>query len=191
MREYFECLTCKGIFLHPSLFPDAISEKKRYLEHNNDTEDKGYRNFVSPITKAVLQHFEKDHQGLDFGAGTAPVISKMLDEHGYKIWQYDPFFHPYPELLDKKYNYIVCCEVIEHFHFPEKSFLQLKNLLLPGGKLFCMTDIYNKTIDFNSWYYKNDQTHVFIYQIETLSFIRDSIAFSQMSIDGRLITYTL
>ena len=36
-----------------------------------------------------------------------------------------------------------------------------------------MTHLYIKEIDFAKWYYKNDITHVFIYQRETLMKIRD------------------
>ncbi len=190
-RVYFECKGCHGIFLHSSFVPDAESEKARYLEHNNDTQDPGYRNFVSPITQAVLNQCNPSQKGLDYGAGTAPVISAMLLEKGFNIVQYDPFFHPFPELLHVQYDYIVCCEVIEHFHYPQKSFTELKKMLLPGGKLFCMTDIYNPSINFHTWYYKNDQTHVFIYQEETLVYIREKMGFGQMDIAGRLITYTL
>ncbi len=51
-----------------------------------------------------------------------------------------------------------------------------------------MTDIYNKSIDFHSWYYKNDNTHVFIYQKETFDWIKEHYGFSKVEIEGRLIT---
>ena len=33
------------------------SEEKHYRFHNNDVEDKGYQNFVSPITNGILTDF--------------------------------------------------------------------------------------------------------------------------------------
>ena len=169
--------------------PNHEEEIERYQYHNNDVNDLGYQKFVSPIVNAVKQYFNSNHIGLDFGAGTGPVLSKMLQVAGYQIKQYDPFFHKYPELLNEKYDYIASCEVVEHFHYPDKEFELLKKLLLPNGMLFCMTDIYNPTIDFANWYYKNDPTHVFIYQKETFEWIKTTFNFSDLTIDKRLVSF--
>jgi 2-polyprenyl-3-methyl-5-hydroxy-6-metoxy-1,4-benzoquinol methylase len=45
-----------------------------------------------------------------------------LEDDGYKIKQFDPFFHNDIAVLRRSYDYIVCCEVIEHFHSPSKEF---------------------------------------------------------------------
>jgi len=39
-----------------------------------------------------MKDFNTNHKGLDFGAGTGPVISKVLKDKGYCIAQYDIFF---------------------------------------------------------------------------------------------------
>ena len=169
---------------------DSEAEKSRYEEHINDVEDKGYQKFVSPITNAIIKDFSTSDEGLDFGAGTGPVISKLLIESKFSIKLYDPFFQNYPELLDYKYNYIVCCEVMEHFFHPKKEFELLLSLLQPNGKLYCMTDLWNKSINFHKWYYKNDQTHVFIYTKETIRWIKKELNFSDVTIDGRLIIFS-
>jgi len=171
------------------LRPDSNSEKLRYEEHINDVEDKGYQKFVSPITSAILKDFLRTDKGLDFGAGTGPVISKVLTDNEFSIVQYDPFFHNNPNLLNAKYNYIACCEVMEHFYRPKKEFKLLRNLLQPSGKLYCMTDLYDESIDFHKWYYKNDQTHVFIYHKNSIDWIQKEIGFSDVLINGRLITF--
>ena len=111
-RLYYQCNNCYGIFVDSSLMPDRDSEKMRYLEHNNNVEDEKFQKFVSPITLAIKNNFKENDKGLDFGAGTGPVISKVLKNSGYSIEQYDPFFHDYPQLLKQKYDYIACCEVI-------------------------------------------------------------------------------
>ncbi len=186
---YYQCGTCCGIFVSPELRPDRDTELSRYEQHNNDVEDTGYQKFVSPITSAIIRDFSTESKGLDFGAGTGPVISKLLNDQKFQIMQYDPFFHNHPELLNGQYDYIACCEVIEHFYNPNKEFQLLKKLLLPGGKLYCMTDIYDESINFEKWYYKNDPTHVFIYQTETINWIKKEFGFSNVSITGRLITW--
>lgn len=187
---FFCCNTCSGIFLSRNLLPTNEEEVERYQYHNNDVNDLGYQKFVSPIVDTVKTNFNTTHKGLDFGAGTGPVLSKMLQEAGYQIKQYDPFFHNYPELLNEKYDYIASCEVIEHFHYPYNEFELLKQLLLSNGKLICMTDIYNPIIDFGNWYYKNDPTHVFIYQQKTLEWIKTTFHFSGLEVEKRLITFS-
>lgn len=187
--KYLLCPECKGIFMIPKFYPTPEDEKSRYEEHNNDVSDPRYQKFVSPITDYILTNFSIDNKGLDFGAGTGPVISKMLADHNYNnIALYDPFFHNYPSLLNDKYDYIFSCEVIEHFHNPAKEFEKLKNMLTPGGHLICMTNIYNNKINFDKWFYKSDITHVFFYQKETFSWIKSKFKFNSLNIDNRLIT---
>ena len=186
---FFACGECRAVFRPPESYPSPEAEKKRYMTHNNDVRDAGYRKFVSPITSAVMRSFSREHSGLDFGAGTGPVISKILGDAGYNIKLYDPFFHDFPGLLTEEYDYIVCCEVIEHFHDPAKEFNLLRKILRPGGRLYCMTDLFAPEIDFDKWYYKDDFTHTIFYEVRTLEWIRNTYGFSSHKIEGRLIEF--
>jgi len=187
--EFFLCTQCKGVFRPKYSYPTLVEEKKRYENHENDVNDIGYQRFVSPITTAILHTFSSHHKGLDFGAGPGPVVSKILQDNGYDIVQYDPFFHNHPDILIKKYDYIVCCEVIEHFHNAKKEFQLLKSLMKPKGALYCMTHLYESSIDFSEWYYQKDPTHVFIYQEETITWIQQQFQFKSVFIKDRLIIY--
>jgi SAM-dependent methyltransferase len=187
---HHQCNNCFGIFVDKKQIPDREIEILRYKKHNNDIEDYGYREFVSPITSAIMIDFTTNHKGLDFGAGTGPIISKILKDNDFQIKQYDPFFHNFPNLLEKQYDYIACCEVIEHFHDPKKEFSLLKKLLRKNGKLYCMTNIYNENIDFHNWDYKSDITHVFIYHQKTIDWIKEEFGFLDVIIKDRLITYS-
>ena len=149
--------------------------------------DNGYQRFVSPISNRILTDHTPEERGLDFGSGTGPVISKVLQDADYKIEQYDPIFKPDASLLTSRYDYIVCCEVIEHFHDPAKEFQLLKTLLKNGGSLYCMTLLFHDGIDFANWHYQRDPTHVFIYRADTLEWVRAHYNFSTMSIEDRLI----
>mgnify|MGYP006289000913 CR=1 FL=1 len=188
-KEFYLCCRCKGIFRTRRSHPTNSEERLRYKKHDNDVDDKGYQNFVSPITEAVKAKFSPEDLGLDFGAGTGPVISKLLNADGFNIKLYDPFFHDEPELLNNRYDYIVCCEVIEHFHEPYQEFKRLKDLLFPDGHLFCMTYIYSDDIDFDRWGYKNDHTHTFFFQDETFEWIKDEFGFTSLNIDNRLVEF--
>ena len=66
----------------------------------------------------------------------------------------------------------------------------LSKLLKDEGKLICMTSLYSESTDFDTWYYKNDPTHVFIYQKETLDFIVEACDFDHVKIRERLIVFS-
>ena len=184
---YYKCPTCEGIFVDENNRPNLESERNRYEVHENDVNDEGYQKFVLPITSSVMRDFKSDDKGLDFGAGTGPVLSKILQDNKYSIKQYDPFFHIYPELLEQQYDYIASCEVIEHFYNPYKEFKLLKSMLKEGSKLYLMTAVYNEGVDFASWYYKNDPTHVFFYSKKTFEWIKNEFGFSDLEINKKLI----
>lgn len=186
---FYKCNTCHGIFRPKHTFLTAEEEKAHYEKHNNDVFDERYQNFVSPIVNAVLQDFSPEAKGLDFGSGTGPVIAKMLTDKGYQVQNYDLFFANEPSLLNQKYDYISCCEVMEHFHQPYKEFELLKSLLLPKGKLYCKTEVFNNQKPFENWYYKDDFTHVFIYQHKTLEWIKTKFHFSNLVIKEKLIVF--
>ena len=189
-QSFYSCSQCGTVFRHPSNFISASEEKARYLTHNNDVNDPRYRQFVSPITERVMEDFNSTSLGLDFGAGTGPVITEILTNKGYRLNLYDPFFHPDVSVLNETYDFIVCCEVIEHFKKPQKEFSLLKRLLKPDGKLYCMTHLLCEPRDFGNWYYKDDPTHVIFYSEENLKWIRDNLGYSEVKIDDRLIVFS-
>jgi SAM-dependent methyltransferase len=185
-RYYLKCPTCAAIFISRKFLPNEKNEIDRYERHNNNIKDPGYRKFVSPITQAILTSFTENHQGLDFGSGPGPVITSMLREKGFSVETYDPFFDYRPEVLNNTYDYIACCEVVEHFHDPIIEFKRLRQLLKPKGKLLIMTELYHEELNFENWYYKNDPTHVFFYQESTFKWIKDTFNFKSIQFTGRL-----
>ena len=186
---FYKCDNCQGIFRPKHTFLNSNLEKTHYEKHNTDVNDVRYQNFVSPIVHAILNDFTLNHKGLDFGSGTGPVISKMLQDKNYQIENYDLYFENIPERLKNQYNYISCCEVMEHFHEPFKEFKLLYSMLLPHGKLYCKTELFKNQKPFEDWYYKNDFTHVFIYQEATLNWIQKNLLFKKVSIYDKLIVF--
>ncbi len=184
---YYKCNCCLSVFVDPSITYSKEEEKERYEKHNNDPNDKGYLSFVSPIVNEVMSSFNKDHKGLDFGSGNDSAVSDSLLKKGYDVKLYDPFFKNDEELLNKTYDYIVCCEVIEHFSDPAKEFKILKSLLNKNGKLICMTNLYSEKIEFPNWYYKNDFTHRFFYHKKAFEYIKVYFGFCSAEINENLI----
>ena len=188
-RNYYKCSNCHAIYLSPTNYLSASEEKKRYEQHQNDVEDEGYQNFVRPLVSEITTQQNPSDKGLDFGSGTGPVITKLLREEKYHIVTYDPFFDNSPERLETNYDYIVSCEVIEHFHQPYKEFQMLYSLLNKGGSLYLKTHLYSEDIQFKSWYYKDDPTHVFIYHKKTLEWIKKEFNFCQLKVENRHIQF--
>ncbi len=188
-KKYYSCVHCRAVVLHPDYYPSPEDEKKRYLEHDNDVDDLRYQKFVEPLVSDVKRSFSADHRGLDFGAGTGPVITKLLRDSGYNIKLYDPFFWNESERLEETYDYIVACEVIEHFMKPYDEFKLLKSLLNSTGKLFCKTSIFSYDMNFKKWKYKDDFTHLFFYHADTLKWIEKNFNFSALTITEEFIVF--
>ena len=189
--QFYNCNNCGAIFRHSRYYLSLEKEKERYLLHNNNVEDARYQAFVNPIIDEVCRSFDSKSNGLDFGAGTGPVISKLLMEKGYQMSLWDPFFHFDESVLNDRYDFVVCCETMEHFHNPLKEFELMRTLLTPGGKLCCMSELLPKDISFNDWYYKNDPTHVVFYSEENLKWIKENVGFSKVILDRRLIVFEI
>ncbi len=186
---FLECDQCSLLFKPSKFFPSIAKEKARYLLHENDVEDLHYQQFVAPIVNVIIQKHSPSKKGLDFGAGTGPVIAKLLTGKGYHISLYDPFFHPDKSVLSKRYDFIICCEVMEHFHVPFKEFELLRKLLKPKGNLYCMTQLLPKKSEFENWNYRNDPTHVVFYSESSLNWIKEHFGFSGVTINKRLIVF--
>lgn len=187
--SFFACPECGGIFRPSTDFLTPEAEYERYTLHKNNPSDLGYRRFSQPLVSAITNRFPAGSLGLDFGSGPHSAASQLLHESGYPTESYDPFFHNTPEVLQTTYPYVYCCEVIEHFQLPAREFATLFSLLATGSSLFCMTHIYSPAIDFGSWYYKNDPTHVFIYREKTIQWISQHYGFSNYSIADRVVRF--
>ncbi len=190
LHSFRLCSLCQGIYRDSDQYLSTNDERKRYLNHQSSIEDTGYYKFISPILDLVDNNFDKGSLGLDFGCGHSPVLSQHLIKMGFKVDEYDPIFFNDESILEKQYDFIVSCEVIEHLYKPYKDFNQLFSMLKSGGKLICKTHPYTKEIDFASWYYKNDPSHVFIYQNETFEWIGKSFNMKNVKILDRVITFS-
>lgn len=167
-RTYFHCETCHSTWLDPSDRLPAEAEYQRYLDHQNDPMDSGYRRFLSRLADPLTEKLTKGACGLDYGCGPSPALAMMLEDQGFSVSLYDPFFHPDTSVLENTYDFITCTEVIEHFHHPATEFKRLDRLLKPGGWLGLMTCFQTEEHRFEDWHYRRDPTHVVFYREETL-----------------------
>lgn len=185
--HYARCSVCDFRFLHPRYRLSEFEEKKRYLEHNNDVNDPRYQEFMRPLVHQIQLRFPVAAYGLDFGAGTGPVLKQELEKRGYRMAIYDPFFWPDPEPLTESYDFICATEVAEHLFEPGKEFRRLRTLLRPGGALAIMTLFVTPDIDFANWYYRRDPTHVGFFSARSLYWLKDNLGFAECKIIGERI----
>ena len=91
----------------------------------------------------------------------------MLREAGHPMRVWDPFFAPDPDALARRYDFVTCTEVVEHFHAPAAEFARLDGLLRPGGWLGITTCLQTEDARFAAWHYRRDPTHVVFYRAAT------------------------
>lgn len=176
-RTYLECPTCALVFLHPAqrLTPEA--ERAHYLTHENDPHDPRYRVFLDRLALPLMNRLAPGASGLDVGAGPGPTLSVMLEERGFPMEIYDPFFAPNPRALTRTYDFITASETVEHFYQPGNEFRRLDKLLRPGGILGVMTEIFRDEQSFGKWHYPRDPTHVSFYRAKTMQWIAEYFSY--------------
>lgn len=170
-RSYYRCTACGLIHVPKEYHLTPAEERRRYDTHQNSPADSGYRNFLGRLLTPLLPRLSPGLQGLDFGCGPGPTLSVMLQEHGYAMAVYDPFYANDPAVLDRSYDFVTCTEAIEHFARPDVEWRRLLSLLNDGGRLAIMTAFHDEHQDFADWYYKNDPTHVGFYSMMTFEWL--------------------
>lgn len=171
-RCYFRCQQCALIFADPEAQLSSEQEKAVYDQHQNNPEDMGYRQFLGRLATPLVERLLAGPlDGLDFGSGPGPTLSIMLDEMGYNMAIYDPYFAPDPSVLTRQYDFVTCTEAIEHFNQPAKEWGLLLSMIKPGGWLGLMTKLATDAEAFTRWHYKNDPTHVSFFSRDTFRFL--------------------
>jgi hypothetical protein len=168
---YLRCDRCALTFLHRDHRPGPDEERARYETHENDPSDEGYRAFLDRLARPLSHRLAPGMEGLDYGSGPGPTLSLMLEERGFPMRIWDPFFAPDPEALARRYDFVTCSEAAEHFFRPGEEFERLDGLLRTPGWLGVMTQVLEDDETFREWWYVRDPTHVAFYRPETLAWI--------------------
>lgn len=172
-RVYWRCPVCECTFLSPSQRPDRAREIQEYRLHRNRIDDPGYRRFLQRLADPLLARIATNAEGLDYGCGPGPALASMLAEAGHRVALFDPLFFDDRDALARRYDFVTCSEVAEHFHHPAEEFERLGALLNPGGWLAVMTKFQTDDAAFAGWHYRRDPTHVVFYRETTFRAIAD------------------
>lgn len=178
MLTHNECDECGLFFKNPIDFLSPEEESRRYQFHQNDPEknkgnaDNGYIQFLNTFLSPLLTFIKTKKTLLDFGSGPFPMLAQLIKatRPDLQIETWDPFFTP-EKKLSGHFDVITCTEVVEHFHGPAKEFGTLLNLLSKDGILGIKTEFKRVDIDYKTWWYKNDPTHVVFYTEKTFEYI--------------------
>ena len=170
-KTYWRCDVCHLTFLSSESYLSREDELARYLLHENNPDDLRYRKFLSRLTDHLIPKLHPGAEGLDFGSGPGPTLSVMLEEQGFSMNIYDPYFAPNTDVLEETYDFITCTETVEHFYHPAKEFHRFDQLLRRGGWLGVMTEVLESDAGFPDWWYHREPTHVCFYKRETMEWI--------------------
>ncbi len=184
-KNYYKCADCDLVFLDKKHYLNIDEEKIRYDFHQNNIEDKAYVEFLNRVIKPTKSFIQNDDIGLDFGCGPNPVLAKLIENSGNNCDFYDPIY--FPNLPEKKYNFIFATECFEHFYSSNNELKKILNLLSPNGILAIMTELNNKSEKFSDWYYIKDPTHVCFYSENTVEFICKTFGFELIYSDKKRV----
>ncbi len=81
---------------------------------------------------------------------------------------YDKFYARDQSVFERSFDFITLTEVLEHLCDPVFELERLASILKPKGILAVMTQTLTQDIDFKSWYYKNDPSHIGFYNERSL-----------------------
>lgn len=158
-RSYEECSECGLVFVPRSELISEDAEKSRYDSHEIDN---GYMTYLSTIAAAIMPHRDPNDRGLDFGCGKTTILADVVGN----MDSYDAFYRPEESLLQKKYDFVVMSEVIEHLRDPRGTMEQLKKL---APKFFIKTKLLPEKSKFDQWFYKRDVTHIQFFSPKSFS----------------------
>ena len=188
-REYLCCASCDFVFVPKVYHLSKTDEKLRYDTHNNDPYDDRYRAFLSQLLKPLLERIPEKSSGLDFGSGPGPTLSLMLEEYGHTMELYDKFYADNDSVFDKKYDFITATEVLEHLSEPMEEISRLSGILSNQGYLAVMTQILTSQIEFSSWYYKNDPSHIGFFTKKSLNFLASYLNIEVSFVSERVVFF--
>ena len=163
---YYFCAYCRFIFIDEDNIVAPGKEVDLYKQHNNTFANEGYVNMFNVFMRKTVEPYEdKIDKALDFGCGPGPVLAGLLQQKGFTVDIYDPYFAPERTFEKKSYDLITSTEVFEHLKNPLETLSMLKNHLTKDGILAIMTLFHpDDTNLFKQWWYRRDPTHIAFYR---------------------------
>lgn len=191
-RNFNRCSKCFLIFVDREQLIDRTIEKTRYESHQNDVLTEGYERFLRRLITPIKSKLPENASGIDFGQGPYPMLIELFKKDGYEnVVGYDPFFHNDPSVLvDKKYDFVTSCEVVEHMNDVRAGLESLCSLLEKDSMLVISTGLFDESIKFQDWYYIRDDTHINIFHFKTIEWIAQHFQLEINQVSKNLVIYS-
>ena len=187
--SYLICSNCGLVYLDECFLLEKFEEQSQYKLHQNDKRDPGYVNFLYKCLTPTLKQLGPGMKGLDFGCGPYPMLVELMHEEGFEMDGFDPYFFPSTHELEDKYDFVISTEVVEHFNDPHLSWNDMVAKVAKGGFLSVMTSLRYENIDFKSWHYRHDKTHVSFYSEKTMNWIADFFKLEVVAIEKNVFIF--
>ncbi len=113
-------------------YPVALAKKEELPSTSSYSRN---RIFYKRLQLLQKRGFKREHELLDYGCGNGDFLS-FLQQLGYqKCFGYDPYSPNYSnkKVLERKYDFIVSYDVIEHVNEPRQFIKDLVDSLKVGG----------------------------------------------------------
>lgn len=175
---YFECTNCHFCF---STHLDAADHTNIYDETYWNNQDPDWYGRVSEtlrlvlLANSLLGRKPDELEILDFGCGIGGFVEIAHKSLQLNAWGTDiippkvgkDWFLPE---VDRQFDVIVSCEVLEHVPKPAETFARLKSWLRPGGALAFQTAQYDPNGERRNWWYVGPGTgHISLYSADTFT----------------------
>jgi hypothetical protein len=79
--------------------------------------------------------------------------------------------------------------VLEHLSEPMEEISRLSSILNNQGYLAVMTQILTSQIEFSSWYYKNDPSHIGFFTKKSLNFLASYLNIEVSFVSERVVFF--
>ena len=168
---YYLCSACGFCF---STLLDTADNTVVYDESYWTGQDPDWYGRVSETLRLVLlanklvQRPPDQLEVLDFGCGMGTFVETCRRNLQLDAWGTDivtpkfgaDYFLP---KVDRKFDIVVACEVMEHIPTPLETFRAIRGMLKPGGAFAFQTAEYDRASGRDWWYVGPDNGHVSLY----------------------------
>lgn len=176
---YYKCTNCGFIFTEN--FDDFSKEdfathiyNDKYVQVDPEYVEIRPKNNAEMIEQLLSGY--KHLEILDYGGGNG-LVEKHLKDLGYQsVNTYDPFSDIHHQKPEKKFDGIVCFEVIEHSVNPKEIFTDIFSLLKEDGFVLFSSLLQPEGIDSIKcgWWYAGPRNgHVSLHSVDSLNAIAE------------------